>query len=87
MPYELHIDRHAEKDLTKLTTSLLPHIVTKIKDLADNPRPQGGRKIKGSQNDWRLRIGDYRVLYEIHDTTKTITVLRVKHRREAYRNL
>jgi mRNA interferase RelE/StbE len=87
MQYELLIERNAEKDLKKLKISLFTKITTKIKDLADNPHPQGSRKITGSQNDWRLRIGNYRVLYEIDNKTKTIKIMRVKHRREAYRDL
>ena len=87
MPYDLHIERHAEKDLKKLETSLFTQIVSRIKELAANPHPQGSKKITGSQNDWRLRIGDYRVLYEIDNKTRTINIMRVKHRREAYRDL
>lgn len=87
MSYELHIERHAEKDLNKLEESFFIAIATKIKRLADNPHPRGSKKITGSQNDWRLRVGDYRVLYEIDSKTKTIRIMRVKHRREAYRDL
>jgi len=87
MPYELLIERHAEKDLNKLETSLFTQIATKIKELADNPHPQASKKIRGSKNDWRLRIGNYRILYEIDNRTKTIKIMRVKHRREVYRGL
>ena len=86
MSYELHIERNAEKDLNKLEKTLFIEIATKIKRLADNPHPHGSKKITGAQNDWRLRIGDYRVLYEIDNKTKTIKIMRVKHRREAYRD-
>jgi len=87
IPYDLYIERRAERDLKKLETSIFTQIVRKIKELADNPHLQGSKKIAGSQNDWRLRIGVYRVLYEIDTKTKTIKIMRVKHRREAYRNL
>ena len=87
MAYELYIERHAEKDLKKLPESLFSDIIENIKSLPNNPRPSNSKKIKGSQSDWRLRIGNYRVLYEINNTTKTIIIMRVKHRREAYRNL
>jgi len=87
MPYELHIERHAEKDLTKLEKTLFLQIVSRIKALANNPHPQGSRKITGSQSDWRLRVGDYRVIYSIDSTTKTIRIMLVKHRREAYRDI
>lgn len=56
-----------------------------MKDLARDPRPSGSRKLVGSERDWRLRVGDYRVLYEIEDAGKIVRVLHVNHRREAYR--
>jgi mRNA interferase RelE/StbE len=87
MAYELYIERHAEKDLKKLPESLFSGIIENIKNLTQNPHPPNSKKIKGSQNDWRLRIGDYRVLYEINSATKAIIIMRVKHRRDAYRNL
>ena len=87
IPYDLYIERRAERDLKKLETSIFTQIVRKIKELADNPHLQGSKKIAGSQNDWRLRIGVYRVLYEIDTKTKTVKIMRVKHRREAYRDL
>jgi mRNA interferase RelE/StbE len=87
MLYELYVERRAEKDLSKLPAPLFVQITTKIEDLAANPHPQGSRKIVGSQADWRLRVGDYRVLYEIDERTKTVVIMCVKHRREAYRAL
>lgn len=87
MPYELRIERHAEKDLVKLERTSFEQIASRIKELASNPHPQGSKKISGSQNDWRLRIGDYRVLYEIDNKSRIIKIMRVKHRREAYRDL
>jgi mRNA interferase RelE/StbE len=87
MAYELYIECHAEKDLRKLPESLFSDIIKNIKSLSHNHRPLNSKKIKGSQSDWRLRIGNYRVLYEINNATKTIIIMRVKHRREAYRNL
>jgi len=59
MSYELLIERNAEKDLKKLEDSVFRKIVAKIKKLAANPHPRDGKKIAGSQNDWRIRIGDY----------------------------
>jgi len=87
MAYELYIERHAEKDLKKLPETTFFATIEGIKKLAHNPHPTNSRKIKGSSNDWRLRIGNFRVLYEINNTNKTITIMRVKHRRDAYRNL
>jgi mRNA interferase RelE/StbE len=60
---------------------IIPH----IKALAENPRPSSCLKLTGSKNDWRIRIGDYRVLYEIDEKTKAVRIMRVRHRREVYR--
>jgi mRNA interferase RelE/StbE len=86
MSYELLIERRAEKDLKKLETSLFTVVVEKIKSLSENPHLAGSRKLSGSQNDWRIRIGDYRVLYEIDNKARTIKIMRVKRRREVYRD-
>jgi mRNA interferase RelE/StbE len=56
----------------------------RIEKLAENPRPSGCKKLKGGVNEWRIRIGDYRVIYAIEDNTKTVDVTRIAHRREAY---
>ena len=56
-----------------------------IDALAMNPRPPGGVKLTGEENAWRIRVGDYRVLYEIHDARLVILVIRIANRREAYR--
>ena len=83
--YEVYLERSAENDLKRLPTSTFDRILHQIKTLAENPRPSGCRKITGSKNDWRIRIGDYRVLYEVNDRVKAVRVMRVRHRREAYR--
>jgi mRNA interferase RelE/StbE len=53
-----------------------------IQALAQNPRPPGCRKLTGTENDWRIRVGDYRVIYEITDVLRVIRINRVRHRRE-----
>jgi mRNA interferase RelE/StbE len=73
------------KSSSRLTSQDFKRIVGAMRDLAENPRPPGCRKLVGGEGDWRLRVGDYRVLYEINDTRKVVRVLHVKHRREAYR--
>ena len=83
--YEVYLERSAENDLKRLPTSAFDRIVHQIKSLAENPRPSGCRKITGSKNDWRIRIGDYRGLYEVNDRTKSVRVMRVRHRHEVYR--
>jgi mRNA interferase RelE/StbE len=86
MSYELLIERRTERDFKKLKASLFTLVVERIKALSENPHPPGSRKLSGSQNDWRIRIGDYRVLYEIDNKARTIKIMRVKHRREVSRD-
>ena len=83
--YEILLERRAEKDLKKLPSVLFQRIIEKIQPLAENPKPQGSRKITGSKNDWRIRIGDYRAIYEINEREKRVKIMRIRHRREAYR--
>ena len=59
-------------------------VVTEIQALAENPRPPGCKKLAGSKHDWRIRVGEYRVLYEIDDKAKVVRVMRVRHRRDVY---
>lgn len=83
--YEVYLEKSAENDLKRLTTSIFNRIIPQIKTLGENPRPSGCRKITGSKNDWRIRIGDYRIIYEIDEKAKAVRVMRVRHRREVYR--
>ena len=83
--YEVYLEHAAERDLRKLAAESFYRIVPHIKNLAENPRPAGCRKIAGSKKDWRIRVGDYRIIYEIDEKTKIVRVMRVRYRREAYR--
>ena len=83
--YEILLERNAERDLKKLSKDMFDRVVLGIKSLAQNPKPHGVRKIVGSKNDWRMRIGEYRVIYEIDEDVKAVKVMRIRHRREAYR--
>jgi mRNA interferase RelE/StbE len=58
-----------------------------IEALGDNPRPTGAKRLEGDLNLWRIRLGSYRVVYTISDKGLTVLIVRVRHRREAYRNL
>jgi mRNA interferase RelE/StbE len=84
--YETLIERTAEKDLSTLPPQTAQRIAKVILRLKNNPR-RNARKITGSENDWRFRIGDYRVIYEIDDKKRVIRIFRIKHRKDAYRNL
>lgn len=83
--YEVYLERAAERDLKRLSAEHFQRIIPHIKALAEAPRPPGCRKITGSKRDWRIVIGDYRVIYEIDKKAKTVKVMRVRHRREVYR--
>ncbi len=84
MNYEVRIVSSVEKELDKLTEVIHARIRRGILSLEDNPRPRNTRKLSGRE-EYRLRIGDYRVLYTIDDKNKMITVFAIGHRREVYR--
>ncbi|HXU29983.1 MAG TPA: type II toxin-antitoxin system RelE/ParE family toxin [Thermoanaerobaculia bacterium] len=82
--YNLEIKRSAAKDLEDLPAKDRGRIVARIHLLAEDPRPHGAEKLSG-QERYRVRQGDYRILYEIHDQVLLIVVVRIGHRREVYR--
>ena len=84
--YKILLANSAQKDLDKLRGTLLQRIREAISNLRVNPRPHGCTKLRGGENVVRLRISDYRVLYDIDDGNQMVTVLRVKHRRDVYRS-
>jgi mRNA interferase RelE/StbE len=83
--YRIRLESSVENDLKRIPAKDFHHIVSHIKALAENPRPSGCRKLIGFKNDWRVRIGDYRVVYEINDEEKSVNVIKVKLRSIAYR--
>jgi len=83
--YTLLVKRSAERDLCRLPPVMFQRLNKRILALRAEPYPPGARKLRGALTGWRFRVGDYRVLYQVDDDTQTVTVVRVKHRREAYR--
>ncbi|HXP59611.1 MAG TPA: type II toxin-antitoxin system RelE/ParE family toxin [Dongiaceae bacterium] len=83
--YRVLLERAAEKDLGRLSSEVHDRVILSIQKLAANPRPPGCRKLKGSRHDWRIRVRDYRIIYEIDDHARVVRVNRVRHRREVYR--
>ncbi len=83
--YEVYLEGSAERDLKRLNAEIFQRVIEHIKGLEQNPRPRGCRKITGSQNDWRIRVGTHRIIYEIDDKAKAVKILRIRFRREAYR--
>jgi mRNA interferase RelE/StbE len=85
MTYTIIVTKSIQKELDNLPDRLKERVYDKITQLSDNPRPDGVTKLKGYENEYRVRIGDYRVRYEIVDKDKTILLLQCKHRREVYK--
>ncbi len=85
MNYQITFSRSARKELQKLEESTLHKIFPKIEILANNPKPLGCRKLQSYENLWRIRIGDYRVLYSIEENEKIIDIVAIRHRKEAYK--
>ena len=83
--FAVFLERRAEKDLDNFPHNIRQLILKEILSLKDSPWPHGCKKLKGETHNWRLRVGDYRVLYEIDSASKAIKLYRIKHRREAYR--
>jgi mRNA interferase RelE/StbE len=86
VPYEIIFDPPARKDLKKIPRQDAARIMKKIRDLASDPRPPGSKKLKGYDgNVWRIRVGVYRVIYEIDDDGQIIIILVIQHRKDVYR--
>ena len=83
--YRVEITRSAARELENLGPRLGRRILGPIEGLASNPRPRQSRKLTGSENSYRLRVGRYRILYQVDDSNRLITVFAVGHRREIYR--
>ena len=85
MKYKIDIISSAIRDLKKLPKNILLEVDKAILFLSDNPRPDGCKKLVSSQNRYRIRIKDYRVIYEIKDNILTILIVKVSHRRDVYK--
>ncbi len=83
--YQIVIARAALRSLESLPLASRARIVSKIDTLADNPRPHGVEKLTGEEDQYRVRVGNFRVIYTIQDGRLIVTVVRVADRRDAYR--
>ncbi len=86
MSYEVEFSRGAKKQFRKLPIDVQQRIQTKINELAIEPRPNGVKKLQGDDNSYRVRVGDYRVVYEVDDNVLIITVIKVGHRSDIYKD-
>ena len=82
--YHLTFARSARQELEALDDVLINRIFPKVESLSQTHRPKGCRKIQGGKNLWRLRIGDYRVIYAIYDNERVVDIIAVRHRSKAY---
>ena len=84
--YRVEVQRSAQRDLDRLSTTLFDRISARLTALAEEPRPPGAEKLAGLEA-FRLRVGNYRIIYEVDDSTRVIVVTQVRRRREVYRKL
>jgi mRNA interferase RelE/StbE len=84
MSYRVSILRRAQKELSRLPDGTFERVRDALRALAQEPRPTGCKKLKGREG-WRIRVGDYRVLYTIDDDQRTVEIIHIGHRRDIYR--
>ena len=82
--YAVDIKPSARKELENLSDRLIARLLPKIEGLAANPRPSGCKKLRGYKDLWRIRIGDYRIVYIVDDDHKMLSVTRIVHRKDVY---
>mgnify|MGYP003389995857 CR=1 FL=1 len=82
--YTIRFIRSARKELEALPNVLVVRIFKKIEALGSDPRPAGCKKLKGSPNLWRVRVGDYRIVYSILDKELVVEIITVRNRKDAY---
>lgn len=82
--YRVELKASALRELDALPDTALARVVRKMDALGDVPWPAGCKKLKGYKDQWRIRVGDWRVVYTIHDVEKLVSVTRIAHRREVY---
>ncbi len=85
MTYQVEFSRQTLRQLEALPQQVQQRIVSRTESLAVDPRPTGVKKLKGAESQYRLRVGDYRIVYEIQDAILLIILLRIGHRSNVYR--
>ena len=82
--YQVLISNRASKALEKIADDVYPRIVERIRNLASNPRPKGCKKLKG-RSGYRIRIGDYRIIYDIENDKLVVLIIEIGHRKDIYK--
>jgi len=85
LAYSVELAPAAKRQVRKLDRSIQGRIIRRLEALGKDPRPPGVEKLEGNENTYRVRVGEYRIVYEIRDKILVILVLKVGHRREIYR--
>ncbi len=83
MPYRVELAPAAQRQMRRLPAVARSRLAAPILDLARSPRPLGARKVRGQPGTWRVRVGSYRILYDIHDDAALIVILKVARRSES----
>ena len=83
--FEINWKSSSERDLRKIDKQYIPRILDAIESLANNPFPSQSKKLKDSESGFRLRIGDYRIIYQVDSEKKEIIIYHLRHRKDAYR--
>jgi len=83
--FKLDPKESLEHDLRKIDKQFIPKILETIENLSENPFPVQSRKMKGSESSYRLRVGDYRVIYQVDTENKGVTIYHVRHRKDVYK--
>lgn len=84
-PFEIRWRSSTRKDIRNLPRHEIPRIIDAVSELATDPFPHGAQKLAGADHTYRIRIGDYRVIYEVSNSPRFVEVQRVRHRKDAYR--
>ena len=84
MAYSVGVERRAQKQIARLSAEMQDRVEAALRALAEEPRPPGCRRLT-NRGGWRIRVGDFRIVYEIDDDQRAVTVFRVGHRRDVYR--
>ena len=85
--YQISFARTARKELDQLPLTPADRALARIEKLTANPRPRGATKLRGPNNLWRIRVGDYRVIYSIDDDAEYVDITHIRHRRDVYRDI
>lgn len=83
--YRIEWKRSATKELKRLSRDVIPRVLQAVEDLASAPYPPGAVKLRGTDHTYRLRVGDYRILYLVEEAVLRIEIVRVRHRSDVYR--